>query len=178
MHMQIRPEQFERAPRARTIVARAGLIALATWVSAHGAMAEGEDPDKARKELEAVNNDLSAQREKLREIEAEVASLKNDRAEINARLIATAERIKRLETAIIQTENRLEAQGAREAELRSELAGQRDVLAVLLAALQKLGTAAAGGDRVPGQRAGHGPQRHAARRRRAGPSPRHREPAS
>lgn len=137
--MQIRPEQFERAPRARTIVARAGLIALATWVSAHGAMAEGEDPDKARKELEAVNNDLSAQREKLREIEAEVASLKNDRAEINARLIATAERIKRLETAIIQTENRLEAQGAREAELRSELAGQRDVLAVLLAALQKLG---------------------------------------
>lgn len=139
MHMQIRPEQFERAPRARTIVARAGLIALATWVSAHGAMAEGEDPDKARKELEAVNNDLSAQREKLREIEAEVASLKNDRAEINARLIATAERIKRLETAIIQTENRLEAQGAREAELRSELAGQRDVLAVLLAALQKLG---------------------------------------
>lgn len=127
------------APKSVTWSRLACLVIAATLVGAANVSAESDNPDKARGELEAVNTDLEAQFEKVRAIEAELATLKNDRAEINSRLIATAERIKRFETAIIQTEARLDAQGAREEELRARLVERRDVLAVLLGALQKLG---------------------------------------
>ncbi|MCB1477929.1 MAG: peptidoglycan DD-metalloendopeptidase family protein [Rhodobiaceae bacterium] len=122
-----------------TRIAALGGVCLFASGALPARAAGDEDPDKTRAELNAVNTDIEAQREKLREIEAEVASLKNDRAEINARLIATAERIKRYESAILQTENRLSIQQGRETELRKALAGQRGTLAVLLAALEKLG---------------------------------------
>ena len=127
-----------RLPRFARVMALAGSCLVASAI-VHAQAAGDDNPDKTREELDAVNTDLEAQREKLREIEADIATLKNDRAKINAQLIATAERIKRYETAILQTENRLATQEGREKDLRKALAGQRGTLAVLLAALEKLG---------------------------------------
>ena len=95
-----------RLPRFTRVMALAGSCLVASAI-VHAQAAGDDNPDKTREELNAVNTDLEAQREKLREIEADIATLKNDRAKINAQLIATAERIKRYETAILQTENRL-----------------------------------------------------------------------
>ena len=114
-------------------------LVLAGAMPALAAQDNEANPDKARDELKAVNADLESQREKLREIEAELDTIRNDRSEINARLIATAERIKRYENAILQTEARLAEQERQERDLRASLGERRDVLAVLLAALQKLG---------------------------------------
>ncbi|MFN0264964.1 murein hydrolase activator EnvC family protein [Tepidamorphus sp. 3E244] len=118
---------------------RVATVALGACLVAPAAYGAGDDPEKTRKELDAVNADLESQRRKLLEIEAEVDGLKNDRAQINAKLIATAERIKQYETAILRSEQRLEQHAIREGELREELSGQRKVFAVLLGALQKLG---------------------------------------
>ncbi len=113
-------------------------IALVMFLLAPVSAAE-KTIDEARGELQTVTDDLEAERVRLQEIREELAGLENDRAAINADLIATADRIQGYETEIQKAEERLHALGTREVELRADLASQRDVLAALLAALQRMG---------------------------------------
>lgn len=116
------------------LVAFAVMLALAGVADARERTAE-----ETRSQLEGVNADIAAQEARLAEIKAELEALNIDRAEINARLIATGERIKRYETAVQQAEERLHDLGTRERMLREDLSGSREVLATLLAALQRMG---------------------------------------
>jgi len=70
---------------------------------------------------------------------SEVETLRADRAELNRRLIETAERIQASEQQITIAEDRLGGLTGREAEMQESLKSRRYELTELLAALQRLG---------------------------------------
>ncbi len=70
---------------------------------------------------------------------SDVETLRKDRAELNRRLIETAERIQASERQITIAEDRLEGLTGREAEIQESLKSRRYELTELLAALQRLG---------------------------------------
>ena len=90
-------------------------------------------------ELRAAADRLARSQARLQALEAEIESLKNDRARLNAALISTALRTQMLEERASATERRLDTLLANKARLRTSLADRRDVLAELVAALQRIG---------------------------------------
>ncbi len=98
---------------------------------------------KARKEQEAALTSIEASiqmsQEKQSQLESEIAQLRADRETIQSDLIATAERIKELESSLSDRETRLKILFADQTALRVSLAEQRDSLSEVLAALQRIG---------------------------------------
>ncbi len=103
---------------------------------ASGAVGERERRDL---ELMEINEGLRETEARALELEREIASLAEDRAELNARLIDTAAAIRAYEDGIVRAEARLDTLGLRQTELTERLADRRVVLTDLLAALQRLG---------------------------------------
>lgn len=90
-------------------------------------------------ELRALEGNLRQSDAARRALESEVEALRHDRARLNAALIDAAARARAFEGQIAQIESRL-AQAHKNAEaVRQSLAGRRDVVAQVLAALQRLG---------------------------------------
>ena len=119
------------------------MLALAVALAAAGAVHAAE-PDAAARaarqaELHAVTRDIQVTEERQAELRAEIAALDQDRASLNQTLLDTGKRVQDLETRIADTEARLEALGANEDAIRASLAARRDVLAEVLAALQRMG---------------------------------------
>jgi murein hydrolase activator len=129
-------------PRLKSVAA---LIFVALLFAA-GALAAQEAPEggaegrAAREaELEAIVRDIAVTEGRLAELRREIDALDNDSATLNQSLIDTSARVQALETAIAATEARMQGLAASEAALRSSLLERRDVLAEVLAALQRMG---------------------------------------
>jgi len=105
-----------------------------------GAETSGAAEMDARKaELDAVNKDMALTADHQAELKGQIESLGKDRAALSQSLIETNEQVQKLEGDIDAAETRLKVFYAQEANLRASLASRRDVLADVLAALQRMG---------------------------------------
>jgi septal ring factor EnvC (AmiA/AmiB activator) len=92
-----------------------------------------------RAELDAVTHDIALTSERQAELKGEIEALDKDRATLNQSLIEANQQVQKLEGTIGEAEGRLKALYAKEGDLRASLAGRRDALAEVLAALQRMG---------------------------------------
>lgn len=97
------------------------------------------DRDRHRQELEAVQADLAAREARRNELRAEIAGLSADRAELNRVLIETTDRTRAAEDRVSAMEQRLATLDGSEQAIRRSLESRRDVIAEVLAALQRMG---------------------------------------
>ncbi len=95
--------------------------------------------DEARGELEALSKTITLSVEKAAAIEQNIAELEKTTSNLRQALIDSAARRKDLEQKISLSEDRLAQLRLREEEVRSSLRGRRDILAEVLAALQRMG---------------------------------------
>ena len=95
--------------------------------------------DQAREELEQLSSTISLSVEKAEAIEQTIAELDKTTANLRQALIDSAARRKELERRIGDSEDKLARLRLREEEIRTSLRGRRDVLAEVLAALQRMG---------------------------------------
>jgi septal ring factor EnvC (AmiA/AmiB activator) len=97
--------------------------------------AQAPSPDQ----LKSVETDLRAAEERRRALEAEMEAIRTDRARLNAALIETGAKMRQTETRMADIENKLDIANGSEEAIRRSLASRRDVLATVLAALQRMG---------------------------------------
>ena len=90
-------------------------------------------------ELDQVQNSIALSEEKITSLQAEIEALSGDTARLKEALVASAERRRALEAEIATSETRLETLSNEEAALKASLNEERDVLADVLAALQRMG---------------------------------------
>jgi septal ring factor EnvC (AmiA/AmiB activator) len=90
-------------------------------------------------ELKGVEKGLSASEAARRKIEAEIEAMRADRARLNAALIETAQRVQGAETRASDAERRLEQLAASQDAIRRSLEARRDLIAEVLAAVQRMG---------------------------------------
>lgn len=91
------------------------------------------------KELEAVEASRAAAAEARRKLDAEIAEIRADRARLNTALIDTTQRVKIGEERVAHAEARLAAVVGSEAAIRRSLEARRGVIVEVLAALQRMG---------------------------------------
>jgi septal ring factor EnvC (AmiA/AmiB activator) len=90
-------------------------------------------------ELHGVQEAIEAAKSQGRKLEAEIASIRDDRAKLAARLVETAEAASAIESRIAEKEKRLNTLLEGESSIKSSLSRQRGVIAEVLAALQRMG---------------------------------------
>jgi septal ring factor EnvC (AmiA/AmiB activator) len=90
-------------------------------------------------DLDAVTRDIALTAQRQAELRKEIDGLDKDRATLNQTLLDTGKRVQDTEAAIDQSEARLKALAAQETGIRRSLLERRDVLAEVLAALQRMG---------------------------------------
>ncbi len=95
--------------------------------------------DDRQTELRGLQDTLSASDAQRRKIAADIESLRNDRARLNAALIATTARVSAAETKISEAEKRLDALIGSEDATRRSLQNRRTLIAEVLASLQRMG---------------------------------------
>jgi septal ring factor EnvC (AmiA/AmiB activator) len=133
------------------------ILALAAWMasaslSSLGAQQPAPAPaakpvqgetveEKARREqdLKILEEAITANAEARKRLEAEIESIKADRAKLNAALIETAERVRGTEARIRGLEQRLQTLSSSEAAIRRSLQSRRGVIIEVFAALQRMG---------------------------------------
>ncbi|CTQ73676.1 murein hydrolase activator EnvC family protein [Roseibium alexandrii] len=98
-----------------------------------------EKKAKREQELAALTSDITVSSDRQAAIAREIQSLDRDRDTLNAKIINTADTIRGLETELTDTERRLRSLGENEDAVRLSLIARRDVLAEVLAALQRIG---------------------------------------
>ncbi|MDR3419951.1 MAG: peptidoglycan DD-metalloendopeptidase family protein [Xanthobacteraceae bacterium] len=127
---------------AFALLAPLPLAAQAPDVSAppSPAIATKENDISAHKtQLQGVEDTISASDAQRQKIEAEVENLRGDRARLSAALIETTQQIQDNETRVSDAEARLASLKGREDAIRRSLASRRDVIAEVLASLQRMG---------------------------------------
>jgi murein hydrolase activator len=97
------------------------------------------DLDSRQLELRGIEDTIGASEAQRRQIEAEIENLRSDRARLVAALLATAERVSAAEQKIGEGETRLEILTGSEDAIRRSLQSRRDVIAEVLASLQRMG---------------------------------------
>ena len=90
-------------------------------------------------ELDGVTRAMALTEERQAELRKEIDALDKDRATLNQHLVDTGKRVQALEGQVDQAEGRLRSLTANEAALHKSLLERRDVLAEVLAALQRMG---------------------------------------
>ncbi|WP_417688283.1 murein hydrolase activator EnvC family protein [Roseibium sp.] len=104
------------------------------------AITEALQKKQAREqELASLSRDIDVSEQRQKEIEREISEIDRDRESLNGKILRTAETIKGLETELSDTERRLLRLGENEDAVRKSLNGRREVLAEVLAALQRIG---------------------------------------
>lgn len=98
-----------------------------------------ERKKQREKELAALSRDIDVSTDRQAAIAREIRALDRDRETLNAKIISTSDTIKGLETELTATERRLRALGENEDAVRLSLIARRDILAEVLAALQRIG---------------------------------------
>jgi septal ring factor EnvC (AmiA/AmiB activator) len=97
-------------------------------------------PEKTPQDtLEDIRGEQRASEEEQAKLRAEIAAIGADRKKLDQQLVETAARVRDIETKVTQTEARLKPLDVRERSIRVSLDGRRDVMAEVLAALQRLG---------------------------------------
>ncbi|RUV75129.1 MAG: hypothetical protein EOR30_01985 [Mesorhizobium sp.] len=124
--------------------ARCGLAAALLMLSLSAARAENRldmapDPDQSRAEYERVTKEITLSSERLAKLAADMATVKKDHASITAALIQSAMTEQKLGQDIEDIGAKLEGLKGEEQKIRASLAARRDVLAEVLAALQRMG---------------------------------------
>ena len=126
----------------------AALLALACSLSSpslvQAAPPEAQKPDSAalsgrRLELRGMLDTLQASQEERAKIEAEVASIRTDRAKLTTALVDLVQAIDDRERKIGEAEARLDTLTGSEDAIKRSLASRRSVIAEILAALQRMG---------------------------------------
>ena len=97
------------------------------------------DATASKAQLIAVTEDIQLTAERAAELQKEIDSLDQERASLNQALIDGNRQVQDLEGQIGEAEDRLGALVDKENALRDSLAKRRDVLADVLAALQRMG---------------------------------------
>ncbi|WP_244287959.1 peptidoglycan DD-metalloendopeptidase family protein [Labrenzia sp. 011] len=111
-----------------------------TQPAAAGEASAAAAAKKAREEeLAALSRDIEISTDRQAAIAREIRSLDRDRETLNARIISTSDTIQSLENELTDTERRLRSLGENEDAVRQSLIARRDILAEVLAALQRLG---------------------------------------
>lgn len=90
-------------------------------------------------ELEALEKNQRESAELRAKLDQEIAAMREDRARLNAALIASADQIRTLEDRLAASERRLSTFAGTEEAIRRSLVGRRDVIVEVLAALQRMG---------------------------------------
>jgi septal ring factor EnvC (AmiA/AmiB activator) len=90
-------------------------------------------------ELDSITRDIAVSTERRAQLAKEIAALESDRAALNQTLLDTGRRAQIREAALDRTEKRLLGLANNERTVRASLASRRDVLAEVLAALQRMG---------------------------------------
>ena len=91
-------------------------------------------------ELRGVEDTIRASEDQRRAIEAEIESVRTDRARLTAALIDTTAKVQDSERGVSQADDRLKALNAQADSLAASLEKRRDAIAELLAALQRMGS--------------------------------------
>lgn len=143
----------DRMFRFKTLPSRKALGLAALMVAASLSPAGAQQPapapaipaetpeDKARREqdLKVLEEAITANAEARRRLEAEIETVKADRAKLNTALIGTAERVRGTEDRIRGLEQRLQTLTSSEAAIRRSLQSRRGVIIEVFAALQRMG---------------------------------------
>lgn len=145
--MRHAPATTTRRPsRGRLPLALAALLALAAPPHAEEpapAAAETTAPTDrrtaSRAELDGILRDMAVGRDRQAELKRDIDALERDRTRVAEQLLAAAGRIRDLEARLTVSESRVVDLDGRVAAVRTSLAGRRDVLADVLAALQRIG---------------------------------------
>ncbi|MFZ9501012.1 MAG: murein hydrolase activator EnvC family protein [Beijerinckiaceae bacterium] len=95
--------------------------------------------ERSQQDLRGVEDEIRLTAEQRRKIEADVEMIRSDRARLSAALLQTTARVQALEAGVSEIERRLEASQSGEEAIRRSLEQRRDVIADILAALQRLG---------------------------------------
>jgi septal ring factor EnvC (AmiA/AmiB activator) len=90
-------------------------------------------------ELEAARAELKRNAENEAKLRTEIEQLGDDRKKLNTALIGTAARIREVEVRLTATEARMQPLEQQERDMRRSLDERRDVIAEILAALQRMG---------------------------------------
>lgn len=140
-----------RAPALTALgLAVLGLAGLGLADLAPAARAQSEAPkaptsakeiekSERESELKVLRRDLRSVRERENKIKSEIEAIRNDRVKFEQEMLATAGRIRDLESKMAAAEARLEPLDVREAEIKKSLDDRRALLSSVLAALQKIG---------------------------------------
>jgi septal ring factor EnvC (AmiA/AmiB activator) len=97
------------------------------------------DLDKQKVEYRSVQDTLAQSEAQRKTIEAEIESIQNDRAKLTAASIDARQKVEAAEAQLATTEERLATLANSESAIRRSLDGRRDVLAAVLAVLQRMG---------------------------------------
>ncbi len=95
--------------------------------------------DRTRAELQALSQSISIFRDRAAALEKSIADLDKTTQTLRAELVASAKRRQDLEQKIVDGEKKLVTLLGQEASVKSSLLARRDVLAEVLAALQRMG---------------------------------------
>lgn len=98
-----------------------------------------QDRDSRQLELRGIEDTIGASEEQRRQIEAEIETLRNDRARLVAALLATTEKVNAAEKEINESEAHLATLTGSEDAIRRSLESRRGVIAEVLASLQRMG---------------------------------------
>ncbi|WP_174803112.1 murein hydrolase activator EnvC family protein [Martelella limonii] len=90
-------------------------------------------------ELDQIETAITLSKDKITALQGEIDKLSGDTAGLKQALVASADRRRQLEDQIVSAETRLAALRANEDALKASLNAERDVLADVLAALQRMG---------------------------------------
>lgn len=99
----------------------------------------GDALSARRHDYQDAQNDLAAAQARKKTIEDEIASYQNDRAALVAAAIDAREKIEAAEARVADSQIRLDALTGSQAAIKRSLESRRDVLASVLAALQRMG---------------------------------------
>lgn len=129
---------FSARPRTRLMAA----AILATVASGTATAIRAEAPktaEEAEQRLESQKSDLIAKETRSRELREDMASIADERREINARLVETAALVQKSEEQMTAIETRLAGLEQQELAVRTSLAKEHSKISGILAALQRMG---------------------------------------
>ncbi len=101
--------------------------------------APAKDLGARQLELHGLQDTIGASEEQRRKIEAEIASMRDDRARLSATLLATTRKAADDEQKMTEAEQRIAALAGSEEAIRRSLESRRSVIAEVLASLQRMG---------------------------------------
>lgn len=106
---------------------------------AQRAAESAEERARRERDLKAVTDAMALSAEARRQLEAEIAEIRTDRARLNAALVETAERLSAAEDRVRAVEGRLQVLAGSESAIRRSLDSRRALIVEVFAALQRMG---------------------------------------